>query len=98
MTDGLNTIPADKRVGEIRNRLEQALSPDSLEVLDESHLHIGHAGARDGRGHFRVHIVSDQFAGLPRLARHRRIYRALGPLMQTDIHALAIEAFSSNEI
>ena len=98
MTEAINTIPPAKRPAEIHSRLQQALSPDSLEVLDESHLHAGHPGARDGRGHFRVRIVSDQFAGLPRLARHRRIYRALGSLMQTDIHALSIEAFSSNEL
>ncbi|MDT8408214.1 MAG: BolA family protein [Wenzhouxiangellaceae bacterium] len=87
-----------RRVAEIRSRLEQALAPDRLEVIDESHLHVGHAGARDGRGHFRVQIVSDQFAALPRLARHRLVYRALGDLMQTDIHALSIESFSKNEI
>jgi len=87
-----------KRVAMIRQRLEEHLQPDQLEVIDESHLHIGHPGARDGRGHFRVHIVSDIFAGLPRLARHRRVYAAVGELMQTDIHALNIEAFAKNEI
>ncbi|MEM1080662.1 MAG: BolA family protein [Pseudomonadota bacterium] len=85
------------RVEAIRDRL-QSLSPQQLNVQDESHLHVGHPGARDGRGHFRVWIVSDQFRGLPRLARHRRVYRALGSMMETDIHALSIEAFSSNEI
>ena len=98
MTVALNTIPVSERPTEIHRRIEQALAPDSLEVIDESHLHVGHPGARDGRGHFRVRIVSDQFVGLPRLARHRRIYRALGTLMQSDIHALSIEAFSSNEL
>ncbi|TVQ34017.1 MAG: BolA family transcriptional regulator [Wenzhouxiangella sp.] len=87
-----------ERVAMIRERLDTRLSPSELEVLDESHLHAGHPGARDGRGHFRVRIVSDVFLGLPRLARHRRIYAALGELMQTDIHALSVEAFSSNEI
>ncbi|MDZ7790014.1 MAG: BolA family protein [Xanthomonadales bacterium] len=82
----------------IRQRLEEGLHPDELEIVDESHLHIGHAGARDGRGHFRVRIVGDVFAGLPRLARHRRVYAAVGDLMQTDIHALNIEALSRNEI
>lgn len=82
----------------IRERLEAALAPDELEIVDESHLHRGHPGARDGRGHFRVRIVSDVFAGLPRLARHRRVYAAVGDLMTTDIHALNIEALSSNEI
>lgn len=85
-----------ERVAMIEQRLRAALSPASLEVIDESHLHVGHPGARDGRGHFRVRIVSDLFHGLPRLARHRRVYAAMGELMQTDIHALTIEAVSEN--
>lgn len=87
----------EARVAEIRRRLEAAIGPDELEIVDESHLHRGHPGARDGRGHFRVTIVSDLFAGLPRLARHRRVYAALGDLMTSDIHALTIEAISRNE-
>jgi BolA protein len=82
----------------IEERLRSAFSPDVLKVIDESHLHRGHPGARDGRGHFRVRIVADVFHGLPRLARHRRVYRAVGDLMSTDIHALNIEAVSRNEI
>jgi BolA protein len=61
-------------------------------VKDQSHLHAGHAGAQDGRGHFDVTIVSDAFAGKRPLARHRLIYEALGTLMETDIHALRINA------
>lgn len=87
----------EERVAAIRRRLEQALDPAELEIIDESHLHRGHPGARDGRGHFRVRIVSDVFHGLPRLARHRRVYAAVGDLMTTDIHALNIEAISTNE-
>lgn len=87
----------EERVAAIRRRLEQALEPAELEIIDESHLHRGHPGARDGRGHFRVRIVSDVFHGLPRLARHRRVYAAVGDLMTTDIHALNIEAISTNE-
>lgn len=81
----------------IRALLEQALAPETLEVIDESHLHVGHAGARDGRGHFRIKIECKKFSGRPRLARHRMIYAALGSMMETDIHALAIEANSGNE-
>lgn len=77
---------------QIRARLLAALAPTELVVEDESHKHIGHAGARDGRGHFRVRVVSAAFAGKPPLARHRIIYAALGTLMQTDIHALSIDA------
>jgi BolA protein len=87
-----------ERVALIRERLEQALKPTSVDVIDESHLHVGHPGARDGRGHFRVRVVSPVFHGLPRLARHRRVYAAMGDLMTSDIHALTIEAFSENEL
>ena len=86
------TLARDQRPAAIRAALEAALAPLSLEVLDESHKHAGHAGARDGRGHFAVSIVSDAFAGLTPLARHRRVYAALGGLMDTDIHALSIHA------
>jgi BolA protein len=86
-----------ERVAEIRARIEAALAPQELDVLDEGHLHIGHEGARDGRGHFRVRIVSEKFAGLGPRARHRLVYDAVGSLMQTDIHALAITALTAAE-
>ena len=82
---------SEQRLERIRVLLEAALAPEHLEVIDESHLHVGHAGARDGRGHFRVRIECSQFSGKPRLARHRMVYDALGDMMETDIHALAIE-------
>jgi len=85
------------RVEAIRARLAAALVPEELRVEDESHRHVGHAGARDGRGHFRVHVVSAAFRGQPSLARHRAVYAALGDLMQTDIHALAIDARAPGE-
>ena len=80
------------RVERIRSALEAAFQPLELEVVDDSHKHAGHAGARDGRGHFSVRIVSEAFAGVPPLARHRAVYTALGEMMQTDIHALSIDA------
>jgi BolA family transcriptional regulator, general stress-responsive regulator len=80
------------RLQRIRSALEAAFAPQSLAVEDESHLHIGHAGAATGRGHFRVTIVSEAFRGLSPLARHRAVYDVLGGLMQTDIHALSITA------
>jgi len=86
------SLPREERVGAIRAALEAALSPVSLEIEDESHRHAGHAGAADGRGHFRVDVVSEAFAGLGPIARHRAIYAALGELMTTDIHALSIRA------
>ena len=91
-------LVSPNRVDQIRMRLESGIQAESLEVIDESHFHVGHAGAQDGRGHFRVRIVAEVFTGLPTLARHRRIYRALGDLMQTDIHALSIEAISPNDL
>ena len=75
----------------LRERL-QALAPVELEIADDSHLHAGHAGARDGGGHYRLHIVSTAFAGKNTVARHRLIYDTLGDLMRSRIHALAIRA------
>lgn len=83
---------AADRVERIRTALQAAFAPQALEVEDDSHRHAGHAGARDGRGHFNVRIVSAAFAGLAPLARHRAVYAALGEMMQTDIHALSIRA------
>lgn len=85
-------LPREQRVEAIRAALQAALAPQSLEIEDESHRHAGHAGAADGRGHFRVDVVSEAFAGLNSIARHRAVYAALGELMTTDIHALAIRA------
>lgn len=85
------------RVERIHAALQAQLEPIALEVIDESHKHAGHAGARDGRGHFAVRVVSDAFAGLAPLARHRRVYAALGDMMQTDIHALSIRAQTPSE-
>ena len=81
-----------QRVERIRALLTEALAPQSLDVADDSHKHAGHAGARGGQGHFGVDIVSSAFAGKLPLARHRLVYAALGEMMQTDIHALAIKA------
>ena len=80
------------RVATIEKLLTEAFQPSHLLVKDQSHLHAGHAGAQDGRGHFDVTIVSDAFVGKRPLARHRLVYDALGNLMETDIHALRIHA------
>ncbi|HEX7770211.1 MAG TPA: BolA family protein [Dokdonella sp.] len=85
------------RVERIRERLEAALVPAELEIEDESHRHVGHEGARDGRGHFRVRVVAEAFRGQLPLARHRAVYAALGEMMQTDIHALSIDARTPGE-
>lgn len=81
----------------IRDKLA-VLAPESIEIEDESAQHAGHAGARSGGGHYRLVLVSRQFAGQPLQARHRMVYAALGTLMHKDIHALAIQAFAPDEI
>lgn len=90
-------LPREQRVDAIRAALQTALAPVSLEVRDDSHRHAKHPGARDGRGHFHVEIVSAAFEGLAPLARHRAVYAALGGLMQTDIHALSMRALTPEE-
>ncbi|MGN6383492.1 MAG: BolA family protein [Dyella sp.] len=77
-------------VEQIRDRLAAALAPTELEVLDEGHKHAGHANA--GKGHFHVRIVSDAFAGVLPIKRHRMVYAALDGLMDQGIHALSIDA------
>ncbi len=85
------------RVSRIEAILTESFSPSHLLVKDQSHLHAGHAGAQDGRGHFDVTIVSEAFAGNRPLARHRQVYDALGEMMETDIHALRITARTPDE-
>lgn len=81
---------------DIENALQAVLQPDELAVQDDSHLHAGHAGAREGR-HFSVRIVSNRFAGMTRVARHRLVYDSLSALMAQGIHALAIDARAPGE-
>ena len=82
---------------DLQRELQAALQPDFLEVQDDSHLHAGHAGAREGR-HYSVRIVSARFAGLSRVARHRLVYVALHTLIPRGIHALAIDAKAPEEV
>ena len=79
------------RIAEIKARLERELSPSHIEIIDESHLHAGHAGAASGAGHFSVTVVSDKFAGKSAIQRHRMVYMAVDDLMRTEIHALSIQ-------
>jgi BolA protein len=85
------------RVERLREVLQREFGALELSVEDDSHRHAGHAGARSGRGHFTVRIVSEKFRGLSPVARHRAVYAALGELMQTDIHALALQARAPGE-
>lgn len=85
------------RVNQIEQRLRAVLKPQRLEIEDESAKHAGHAGARDGGGHYDVTIVCAQFAGKSLLQRHRLVYDALGETMRKDIHALSIHAIAPDE-
>lgn len=90
-------MSSQERLVLIRQRLEEALDPVQLEIIDESDKHIGHAGAVSGGGHFSVTIVSSRFAGCPPLKRHRLVYEALNDLIKTEIHALSIKALAPDE-
>ncbi|HXY97006.1 MAG TPA: BolA family protein [Steroidobacteraceae bacterium] len=79
----------------MRTALERAFAPSALEIIDDGARHAGHAAA--GRGHFRVRLVSDAFRGRSLLERHRMVYAALGPLLQTSVHALNISARTADE-
>ena len=84
-------------IAEIEERLHARLAPLDVSLVDESAMHAGHAGAASGGGHFRLRIVSDRFAGLARIARHRLVYDSLSDLMRNAIHALSIEALTPDE-
>lgn len=84
-------------MAEIERLLKAAFAPTRLLVKDQSHLHSGHEGAKDGRGHFDVTIISDRFEGQSRLSRHRMVYDALGALIESDIHALSITATAPSD-
>ena len=86
------------RVEKIKMRLEQALSPEKLEIADDSHLHKGHAGAASGAGHFSVVIVSAAFSGRTLVQRHRLVYQAVNDMMPGEIHALSIQAIAPEEV
>jgi BolA family transcriptional regulator, general stress-responsive regulator len=92
VTDTPNGVTAEQ----LREVLQASLSPVELAVNDDSHLHAGHAGAREGR-HFSVRVVSAAFDGLSRVARHRLVYDAARPLIAQGIHALAIDARTPTE-
>ena len=81
----------------MRERLEDAFAPSEMNIEDQSHLHAGHAGAKSGKGHFDLTIVSDKFRDQTLIQRHRAIYSALGELMETEIHALSIDARCPSE-
>ena len=89
--------PQDRKK-EITRLLAEAFDPETLGVEDESYMHEGHAGAKDGRGHFRVLIIASAFEDKSMIERHRMIYRVLGEMMRCDIHALSIDAWTPDEL
>lgn len=87
------------RVEKITARINLALVPEDVEIIDESAAHAGHIGVREhGGGHFLATIVSSRFEGKSLIQRHQLVYQALGDLMQSDIHAFSIKAYTPNEI
>ena len=80
------------RIEQMTQCLEKELSPISISITDDSHLHAGHAGARSGKGHFSLDIISEQFKGISSIKRHQLVYKALTEMMESDIHALSIKA------
>ncbi len=85
------------RVAGIHERLSQALESAEIDIVDESHLHAGHAGAASGAGHFNVSIVSSSFNDKSLIERHRMVYAAVDDMMKTEIHALSINAKTPDE-
>ena len=81
----------------LRDRIERALAPEHLELTDESGAHVGHPGAAGGAGHYRVVVVSARFAGADPVMRHRLVYDAVGDLIPTEVHALALSAYTPEE-
>ena len=88
----------DPRVEKLRSRLQDALAPEALDIIDETAKHAGHAGAASGGGHYLLNIVSAAFEGKNPIQRHRLVFDAVGDMMHTDIHALSIQAKSPGEL
>lgn len=87
-----------ERMKLIEDRLRAALTPEHLELIDESAKHVGHEGAKGGGGHYALTIVSRQFAGKSPIERHRMVYAALGDAMRGAVHALSVRALTPDEI
>ena len=85
------------RIDRIRTYLQTEFTPNKLEIEDDSHLHEGHAGAKEGKGHFRIRIISERFLNTRPIDRHRMVFQALGDMMDTDIHALSVAASAPDD-
>lgn len=96
----MNALPATATSGATMDRMRESLAslePLDINIIDDSALHAGHAGAKSGGGHYRLSIVSPRFVGCRTMARHRLVYDALGALMKQEIHALSITALAPDE-
>lgn len=82
---------------QIKRLLNEALSPEHIEIIDNSAAHSGHPGAQNGGGHYHVTIVAQAFEGVSLVQRHQLIYKALGDMMKQQIHALSINAITPTE-
>lgn len=89
---------SDNRLEKLKARLQEALAPTQLEIVDETARHAGHAGAASGGGHYIVHIVAGAFEGKSPIQRHRLVFDAVGDMMHADIHALSIQAKAPGEL
>lgn len=85
-----------ERIAAIQGKLTEAFAPIDLQIIDDSHQHAGHASAKGG-GHYRVRLVSSAFAGKTTIQRHRMVYAALGTLMDGEIHAVSIQAYTPED-
>jgi BolA protein len=92
----MSESPAADRIDRIRAALGP-LAAASIDLIDDSAQHAGHAGARDGGGHYRLEVVADRFAGLTRVQRHRLVYDLLARLLQREIHALSLSLSTPDE-
>ncbi len=81
----------------IRELLAAGLTTEDIDIIDESHLHAGHAGAASGGGHYRLRVISTRFEGVNKVGRHRLVYDCLREMMQKDIHALAMTLLTPSE-
>ena len=91
-------MTSDPRLEKLRSRLQEALAPEELEIIDETAKHAGHAGAASGGGHYLLHIVADAFEGKSPIQRHRLVFDAVGDMMHTDIHALSSQAKTPGDL
>jgi BolA protein len=91
-------MTSDDRIEKLESRLQEALAPTRLEIVDETARHAGHAGAAGGGGHYILHIVASAFEGKSPIQRHRLVFDAVGDMMHNDIHALSIQAKAPGEL